>query len=372
VAEALGPRARLALFPPEANSLGLALMTEEGLEAAVRELEEGAARTAVIAEADLAERADPRLVDRLFAAAETVIALDSAGTGTTERADIVLPVADWSEAAGTFVNHEGRAQRLFAVRATGRRAGWRVIADLCEAHPGWQTLDDMLAALARDLPHLAPAKQAAPDAAFRLPLGRVARAPWRMSGRTAHDLAGRVPEGSPPADQDAPLAFSMEGAAGAAAPPALRSAYTVTGLHSASAAARYAEAPDADEAPGLSVLGGFAGPDRLAGTPPEEGEAAEPAGEGLIPLALHEPFAGDEFGRRPERLAARCPGPRVALHPDDAAALGLSEGVAVSVDGAGPVPLALDPAVPRGHVGASVGRVLPRGLARRVRVERAT
>jgi NADH-quinone oxidoreductase subunit G len=59
----------------------------------------------------------------------------------------------------------------------------------------------------------------------------------------------------------------------------------------------------------------------------------------------------------------------VALHPDDAAALGLEAGATVSVDGAAPRPLTLDPAVPRGHVAASAGRVIPRGLARRVAVE---
>uniref|UniRef100_UPI00356404E0 NADH-quinone oxidoreductase subunit NuoG n=1 Tax=Rhodosalinus sp. TaxID=2047741 RepID=UPI00356404E0 len=114
LADALGDGARLALFPPEANSLGLALTGAQGLEGAVAALDAGQARTAVIAEADLFERGGADLAARLFAAAETVILLDSAGTETARRADIVLPVADWSEAAGTFVNHEGRAQRSFA------------------------------------------------------------------------------------------------------------------------------------------------------------------------------------------------------------------------------------------------------------------
>jgi NADH-quinone oxidoreductase subunit G len=367
LAEALGERARLAFFPPEAGSLGLALTGANGLDAAVAALEAGQAKTAVIAEADLFERSDSRLVERLFAAADTVIVLDSADTKTTRRAGIVLPVADWSEAAGTFVNHEGRAQRSFAAVPNGRPAAWRVIRDLFDEAPAWQSLDDMLTVMASDLPQLAAAKDAAPDAACRQPLGQVARAPWRMSGRTAHDLAGRVPEGTPPRDADAPLSFSMEGAHGADAPPALRTSYTVPGLHSASAAPHLTDGPRGPLKggdPGVSVLEGF------SASQPKSDDV--PEGDGLIPLLLHDPFAGDELFRRADRLAQRCPPPVVALNPEDAAALGLSEGAEVSVAGSAPVALKLDASIPRGHVAASAGRVLPRGLLRRVRVEART
>ncbi|REC58179.1 NADH-quinone oxidoreductase subunit NuoG [Rhodosalinus sediminis] len=371
LAEALGDGARLALFPPEANSLGLALTGAGGLEGAVAALEAGQARTAVIAEADLFERAEAELVERLFAAAETVVALDSAETETIRRADIVLPVADWSEAAGTFVNHEGRAQRSFAAVPNGRSAGWRAIRDLCAAAPAWETLDDMLAAMAADLPQLAPARAAAPDAAHRLPLGQVARAPWRMSGRTAHDLAGRVPEGTPARDTDAPLAFSMEGAHGTDAPPALRTGYAVPGLHSASAAPRVTDGPRGPLKagdPGAFVLQGVDAPARETASVPEDAAT----GAGLIPLALDDPFAGDELFRRAARLADRCPAPVVALHPEDAAARGLAAGMPVAVAGAAPVALTLDGDVPRGHVAASVGRVLPRGARAPVTVEAAS
>ncbi|MFP4304900.1 MAG: NADH-quinone oxidoreductase subunit NuoG [Rhodosalinus sp.] len=364
LADALGDGARLACFAPEANSLGLALTGADGLEGALASLESGAVKTAVIAEADLFERAGSDLAERLLAAAETVIVLDSAETGTTRRADIVLPVADWSEAAGTFVNHEGRAQRSFAAVPGGRPAGWRMIRDLFVTPPAWETLDDMLAALAADLPQLAGARAAAPDAAFRVPLGQVARAPWRMSGRTAHDRAGRVPEGTPQQDADAPLSFSMEGARGADAPPALRTSCTQPGLHSASAVPHGTQGPRGPLKggdPGVPVLDGFTAPEPMPQDAPE--------GTGLLPLLLHDPFAGDELVRRAERLGRRCPAPIVALHPEDGTALGLKEGDAVSVAGGAPVALTLDISVPRGHVAVSAGRVLSRGTRARVTVE---
>jgi len=364
VATALGDRVRSTFFPPEANSMGLALMGPAGLDAAVAALEAGAAKVAVVAEADLGERADPHLVDRLRAAAETLIVLDAADTNTTRQADIVLPVADWAEAAGTLVNHEGRAQRCFAAVPPTRRAGWRVIADLMGTAPGWRTLDDVLTALAEDMPQLAAAREAAPSAALRLPLGLVARAPWRMAGRTAHDLAGRVARGTPPTDPDSALTFSMEGAHGGDVPAALRTSHDAAEWHSASATPVLTDGvrgPLKGGDPGISVLADIAAPD------PRQQDA--PAGDGLIVLPLHDAFAGDELGRRAVRLAMRCPPPVVALHPDDAAALGLGDGTDVAVDGKSAARLIVDPSIPRGHVGASVGRILPRGLSRRVRVE---
>ncbi|WP_143542882.1 hypothetical protein, partial [Cereibacter azotoformans] len=50
-------------------------------------------------------------------------------------------------------------------------------------------------------------------------------------------------------------------------------------------------------------------------------------------------------------------GPRLVLHPEDAAALGAAEGVRLLVDGLpAPASLALDPAVPRGHVALTGAR----------------
>jgi predicted molibdopterin-dependent oxidoreductase YjgC len=49
-----------------------------------------------------------------------------------ERAQAVLPLAAWAEIDGTYINFQGRVQRLrAAVRAAGEaRPGWRVLADL--------------------------------------------------------------------------------------------------------------------------------------------------------------------------------------------------------------------------------------------------
>ena len=70
-----------------------------------------------------------------------------------EAAAVKIPSAAWAEEDGTFVNFEGRIQRLRrAHRARGEgRPGWRVVADLalaagCEL-PEWGSAGDVLAAL---------------------------------------------------------------------------------------------------------------------------------------------------------------------------------------------------------------------------------
>jgi NADH-quinone oxidoreductase subunit G len=366
IAAALDGRARLFLFPPEVNSMGVALMGVPGLEGAIAALEAGEAETAIIAEADLFERADARLVERLLAAAKEVVVLDSHVTAMTARATIALPVADWAEAAGTVVNHEGRAQRRFAAYAGAPRSAWRVLAGLSDTLSGWSTLDDVLAEIAVALPHLAPARAAAPNATLRTPLGKIARAGWRMSGRTAHDQAGGIVRDAPQDDPDSALTFSMEGAHGAGAPPALRTGYDVPGMHSASAAPYLTErnrGPLQDSDPGVSVLAGFVGP--------EAAPRLAPPDRGMLPLPLHDAFAGDEVGRRAEYLSQRCPTAQVMLHPDDADRLHLSAGTAMSVDGAHvDAVLAISDAMPKHHVGLSVGRAAPRGLSRPVKIGR--
>ncbi|WP_444666231.1 NADH-quinone oxidoreductase subunit NuoG [Cereibacter changlensis] len=222
IALALGPKARLALFAPEANSMGLALLGAPGLEGAVAALE-AAPAPVIVLENDLSRRAP---VERLMAAATQVIALDSLETPLTARADLVLPVAAQAEAAGTFVNHEGRAQRFFAGSPSELPAAWRLLATL-GGKPS-DSFDALLARIAAEIPALAGILDAAPAA----DAGPIPRATARCSGRTADDLAGRVAEGQPHNDPDSPFVWSMEGRA---APPALLPAPQRPGMHSVSA-----------------------------------------------------------------------------------------------------------------------------------------
>lgn len=326
VARALGPCASLGLFPAEANSIGLAMLDGRGLTAEITP--DG---PVIILENDLDQRCDPGLVDQLLAG-RTLIALDCIETPTTARADIVIPVASFADAAGTFVNHEGRAQRFFAARPAGPPAAWRVLAALGgTAEPD---LDTLLAALVADCPQLAAAAAAAPGAGFTTPHGRIARAPPRFSGRTASERAGQDADARPPHDPDSPFGWTMEGAEFA----------SLSGLFA-----------------GTALI--IAGTNEL----PPAVDAAHPPGEGLRLIPLRDPFSDGETDRASVILAARAPGPRLLVNRADAAELGLSDGDCLLVDGRPAPALTVDAAVPRGHVALTTRRTEPR----RVRLERA-
>jgi NADH-quinone oxidoreductase subunit G len=80
-----------------------------------------------------------------------VVVLDHLGTETSTRAAVAVAVAAPAESAGTWVNHELRAQRSFGFRPPRPEAlaAWRLLS------PETETLDDLLGALAEDLPALA-------------------------------------------------------------------------------------------------------------------------------------------------------------------------------------------------------------------------
>ncbi|MBB5049623.1 NADH-quinone oxidoreductase subunit G [Rhodopseudomonas rhenobacensis] len=369
IVAALGTKARIVLIAPEANSLGLALLGGDGVEAAAAALEADVARNVIVLENELFERAPRGAVDRLFAAATTVVALDALTTEISARADVALPVAAFSESAGTFVNYEGRAQRFFAAVQPQEYApaSWRRLAALGAGD--WATLDAIIKDLIADQPELVGVVGAAPDASCSCAHGKIARAPRPLSAHTADDRAGRDPAATPKPDPDSPLSFGMEGARGADVPAALLTGYETHGLHSANAVTRF------EEEIGGPLRGGDPGA-RLF----KQGDAAlSPAapfapidGHGPLLVPLDDVFSGSETGRASALLAARAPAPRLLLHPDDAAALGLAECASVMLDGvACAAPLTLEPKLARGVVAVSVGKLLPRGPLRRVVVEAA-
>ncbi len=75
------------------------------------------------------DTADPATSARALAQAETVIVFSPYRNGALEYADAILPIAPFTETAGTFVSCEGRVQSFNgAVRPLGEvRPGWKVL-----------------------------------------------------------------------------------------------------------------------------------------------------------------------------------------------------------------------------------------------------
>ena len=219
----------ISLVVPEANSLGLAMLGGESLDAALQAVTDGKADAIVVLENDLYTRTDAAKVDAALNATKVLIVADHQKTATSERADLVLPAATFAEGDGTLVSQEGRAQRFFQVfdpkymdASILVHEGWRWLhalrATLLNQPIDWTQLDHVTAATAASAPQLARIVDAAPSAAFRIKGMKLAREPLRYSGRTAMRANISVHEPRTPQDPDTAFNFSMEGYSGSVEP----------------------------------------------------------------------------------------------------------------------------------------------------------
>ncbi|MEO4017440.1 NADH-quinone oxidoreductase subunit NuoG, partial [Pseudomonas rossensis] len=219
----------ISLIVPEANSLGLAMLGGESVDAALQAVIDGKADAIVVLENDLYTRTDKAKVDAALNAAKVVIVADHQKTATSDRAHLVLPAASFAEGDGTLVSQEGRAQRFFQVfdptyldASIMVHEGWRWLhalrATLLNQPIDWTQLDHVTAACAASTPQLAGIVSAAPSAAFRIKGLKLAREPLRYSGRTAMRADISVHEPRTSQDNDTAFSFSMEGYSGSVEP----------------------------------------------------------------------------------------------------------------------------------------------------------
>ncbi|WP_415757090.1 NADH-quinone oxidoreductase subunit NuoG [Pseudomonas sp. LT1P18] len=219
----------ISLIVPEANSLGLAMLGGDSVDAALQAVIDGKADAIVVLENDLYTRTDKARVDAALNAAKVVIVADHQKTATSDRAHLVLPAASFAEGDGTLVSQEGRAQRFFQVfdptyldASIMVHEGWRWLhalrATLLNQPIDWTQLDHVTAACAASTPQLAGIVSAAPSAAFRIKGLKLAREPLRYSGRTAMRADISVHEPRTSQDNDTAFSFSMEGYSGSVEP----------------------------------------------------------------------------------------------------------------------------------------------------------
>lgn len=219
----------ISLIVPEANSLGLAMLGGDSVDAALQAVIDGKADAIVVLENDLYTRTDKAKVDAALNAAKVVIVADHQKTATSDRAHLILPAASFAEGDGTLVSQEGRAQRFFQVfdptyldASILVHEGWRWLhalrSTLLNQPIDWTQLDHVTAAVAASKPQLARIVDAAPSAAFRIKGLKLAREPLRYSGRTAMRADISVHEPRTSQDNDTAFSFSMEGYSGSAEP----------------------------------------------------------------------------------------------------------------------------------------------------------
>ncbi|WP_212631551.1 NADH-quinone oxidoreductase subunit NuoG [Pseudomonas sp. KB-10] len=331
----------LSLVVPEANSLGLALLGGDSVDAALDALSNGQADAVVVLENDLYRRADTAKVDAALSAAQTVIVADHQRTATSERAHLLLPAASFAEGDGTLVSLEGRAQRFFQVYEPSYydsniliREGWRWLHALHSTLQGkavdWTQLDQVTAACAASTPHLSGIKDAAPSASFRIKGLKLAREPHRYSGRTAMRANISVHEPRQPQDQDTAFAFSMEGYGGSKEDRQQIPFAWSPGWNSPQAWNKFQDevgghlrAGD----PGVRLL------EAAGNALPwfDVNSAFNPAAGTWQVAPLHHLFGSEENSARAKPIQERMPEPYVALARDEAARLGVNDGALLAL-----------------------------------------
>ena len=355
------PDTALSLVVPDCNSVGAALLAAPHLgDAAGR----AGTRTAMVLEPDVSRRDRRSSLEAVLEPVQHVVVVDALASPLTERADVVLPAATFAECDGTVVNHEGRAQRFFRVFPPDGdvRASWRWLCRVGAAargadFPSWRQSDEIAAALAEEIPVFSPIAELMPAPPGRPPRP-VPRQSHRVTGRTAVTANLDIHEPKPPVDDDAPLAFSMEGSP--RIPPAgLVTRYWAPGWNSVQALNRFQE----------EIAGPLRGGDpgvRLAEPPVDaagfdSGEppaAFEPQPDRWLLVPIHHLYGSEPLSLHTPGVAEQAPEPYVALHPDDGARLGVAVGSDVEIAVGGEsirVGYRPDPEVPRGCAGLPVG-----------------
>ncbi|MNZ69841.1 NADH-quinone oxidoreductase subunit G [compost metagenome] len=348
IAKALKNReknAGISLVVAEANSLGLALLGGESMDAALDALISGQADAVLVLENDLYRRAAADKVDAALAKAKVLIVADHQHTATSARADLVLPAASFAEGDGTLVSQEGRAQRFFQVFEPSYydaeilvREGWRWLHALHSTLQGqqvdWTQLDQVTAACAAAQPELAGIVDAAPTAAFRIKGLKLAREPLRYSGRTSMRANLSVHEPRQPQDPDSAFAFSMEGYSGSVEDRQQIPFAWSPGWNSPQAWNKFQDEVGGHLRAGDPGVRLFDAPsDRLDwfAVPAAQVSAA---GRWQV-VALHHLFGSDETSSRAAPVQERIQAAYAALGSDAAARLNLKDGAQVSLKVAG-------------------------------------
>ncbi len=361
----------ISLIVPEANSLGLAMLGGESVDAALQAVIDGEADAIVVLENDLYTRTDAAKVDAALSAAKVVIVADHQKTATGDRAHLVLPAASFAEGDGTLISQEGRAQRFFQVfdptyldASILVHEGWRWLhalrATLLNKPVDWTLLDHVTAACAASTPQLAAIINAAPSASFRIKGMKLAREPLRYSGRTAMRANISVHEPRTSQDNDTAFAFSMEGYSGSVEPRQQVPFAWSPGWNSPQAWNKFQDevgghlrAGD----PGTRLiesqgdnLGWFASVPR----------AFSPAQGTWQVVPFYHLFGSEENSSKAAPVQERIPAAYVALAKSEADRLGVNEGALLSLNVAGQtlrLPLRINEELGAGLV------ALPAGLA---------
>ena len=329
-----GKSVSLSLTFEESNSFGVVLIEGKPLEVLFDDAKTAKAEILIVVENDLYRRLSKERVDSCLSQFEQVIVLDHNCTSTTKKATVILPVGTFTEADGTFVNQEGRAQRFYQVFVpeSDTAESWRRIAELAKAIEKpvvGESFFDFTKAVANSIPQCKGINGIAPPPDYKIEGQKVPRESHRYSGRTAMKANINVHELKPAEDLDSPMSFTMEGFHGEA-PSALTTSYWSPGWNSVQSINKYQ----------IEVGGALHGGDpglRLV-EPVVKGtyyqsipDAFKVSSKGLVAVPVYKIFGSEELSAKAPAVKERSGEAFVVLSTADAVKQGLKEGETVEI-----------------------------------------
>lgn len=320
---------RLSYTVPECNSMGLAMMVEKDLDDLMDSHEEFDAT--VILENDLYRRKGHEQVNRLLKRCKNLIVLDHTANGTSEKANLSIPVGTFAESDGTFVNNEGRAQRYYqAFQPFGEIwESWRWLGMISDAidpqRERLKNFHDFVLALVQSHPQFRGIENLTPPPDFRIAGQKIPRQTPRYSGRTAMHAHKSVVEPKPAEDVDSPLTFTMEGYGGEP-PSSIIPYFWSPGWNSQQSINKYqieVGGPLHGGDPGLRLL--EPNPDAKVEYFRNTG-AAQAKIDWMRIIPKYHIFGGEELSAASPAIAQLSAEPYVGVSPADAEKLNLKEG----------------------------------------------
>lgn len=360
-----GKNAEISFVLPEANSMGLALMSGEFFGTLNKNDKDKKYETLIVLENDLYRKADRSEIDSIFRKFKNIIVIDHSENGITKKADFILSAGTFAESDGTIINHEGRAQRFYQVFVPKGEIheSWRWLDEISsvlevENSNGLKNLSDFTNAVADEIPLLRGIKDITPPPGFRIADQKFPREPHRFSGRTAMHANINVSEPKPPEDIDTPMTFTMEGYRGEP-PSAIIPFFWSPGWNSAQAINKYQiEVGGALHGgdPGLRIFEPNGNPElKFFTAVPEKFKKKE---DQWFVLPIYHIFGSDELSALSPGIAELTPMCYLALNPDDASRLNLIKESKAEVTISGekfilPVKIKID--LPEGTAGIAAG-----------------
>jgi NADH-quinone oxidoreductase subunit G len=216
-------------------------------------------------------------------------------------------------------------------------------------------LEDLVADMVRNMPVFQPVADIDPKVELPTSGGKIPRQSHRYTGRTAMHADLEVSEPRPPADEDAPLSYTMEGYDGQ--PPAgLISRILAPGWNSEQALNKFQSeigGPLRGGDPGRRLIEPPASDDGRYFAMPEP--VALPGEDEYLLVPIYHIFGSEELSMASSGIVRRAPQPYLALGPEDAPA-GNGETVRLMVNGKSlDLPVKLMPGMPERVAGLPAG-----------------